>query len=264
MKRIMDNITLVEDTPREYKCDKCKDEGGWVEKRDTDVYGDGRIIRKEDFWIECSCAKQRKLNRLIASSQITPEFQKMKFSNFKGEGVSSDVIDMAKVAKNYCDNYEVIKNTANNSIALMGQPGTGKTHLLTAVSNNLLNKGIAVMYFPFISMMNDIQANQFEKKDEIINRAKRAELLFIDDLYKPTAGTPQCSPFEQKTMYDIINHRYLNKMPILLSCELGFPDLLAVDEATGSRIFEMCQDYAKEIKKDFRQNYRTKKLFGGK
>ena len=64
-------------------------------------------------------------------------------------------------------------------------------------------------------------------------------------------------------MYDIINHRYLNNLPILLSSELNFGEMLAVDEAIASRLFEMCKQYTKSINKNAKLNYRMKELFGG-
>lgn len=71
----------------------------------------------------------------------------------------------------------------------------------------------------------------------------------------------QATIWQQRKMYDIVNHRYLNKMPILLSSELEFPEMLAVDEATASRLFEMTEEYTVSVEKDFRLNYRTRKLF---
>lgn len=41
-----------------YTCDICKDEKGWTEWRDADVFGDGRIVRKEQVWVDCPCTKQ--------------------------------------------------------------------------------------------------------------------------------------------------------------------------------------------------------------
>ncbi|MGF9979306.1 hypothetical protein [Viridibacillus arvi] len=49
-------------------------------------------------------------------------------------------------------------------------------------------------------------------------------------------------------MYEIINHRYLNYKPMLISSELGFGELVTINEALGSRIFEMCEGFAVHAK----------------
>lgn len=250
----------------EYSCPKCKDKGGWVEERKSEINYIGSDGKKHPMrnqvWVDCSCAKQRKLERLINGSHITPEFQKMRFENFVGEGLDTKILNMAKKAKQYYDEFAEIRNTPKNGIALLGQPGIGKTHLLMAISNNLmLKRQVPVMYFPFVTMTSEMRANQFEKEETITQQAKEIDVLFIDDLYKPAAGKPKASEWEQLKMYDIVNYRYLNRKPILLSCELDPAQLLAIDEATGSRLFEMTEDYTVSVPKDFRLNYRTRKLF---
>ena len=76
---------------------------------------------------------------------------------------------------------------------------------------------------------------------------KKVDVLFIDDLFKPTAGKPRASEFTIEKMYAVINYRYLNKKPILISSELTVDELVKVDPALGSRIYEMCEDYVVQI-----------------
>jgi DNA replication protein DnaC len=142
-------------------------------------------------------------------------------------------------------------------MALLGQVGSGKTHLLMAVSNNLLSKGIQVRYFEFVEEFNDLKSdfNRFKKK---IDRLKEVEVLFIDDLFK---GREHPTAFEATQMFGIINYRYLNKKPILISSEHTIDSLVEIDEAIGSRIFEMCHDFIVQIKGDLKElNYRLKDL----
>jgi len=44
-------------------------------------------------------------------------------------------------------------------------------------------------------------------------------------------------------MFEIINHRYFNNLPIIVSTEMKMEELLQVDEALGSRVIEMCKKY---------------------
>lgn len=51
-------------------------------------------------------------------------------------------------------------------------------------------------------------------------------------------------------MFEIINYRYLNFLPIIVSSEFSIDKLLVFDEGVGSRIYEMSKDYVVEIEKD--------------
>ena len=59
-------------------------------------------------------------------------------------------------------------------------------------------------------------------------------------------------------MFEIINYRYLNFMPVIVSSEFPIEKILDFDEGIGSRIYEMCRDYIVENKRDFKNNYRLR------
>ena len=52
-------------------------------------------------------------------------------------------------AMEYYRNYNAIKGSKYNSIAFLGQVGSGKTHLSMALAINFLEKGIPVVYMLF-------------------------------------------------------------------------------------------------------------------
>lgn len=256
---------------RSYKCEHCKDAGGWTELRDSEISYNGQPIKNE-VWVKCSCAIQRELDRMVKTSAITEEFQKMGFRNYEVEGRPSLVKEMRDLAVSYFKNYQAIKNTKENSISFMGQVGCGKTHLLSAIANGIMKDyRDQVMYFPYVEMMDEISKDNYENKNNIISKAQNVPVLFIDDLFKPTSKdvrgelvtSPRATPFEQTVMQAIVNHRYLNNKAILLSSELTYLELLNVNEALGSRLFEMCANYTTQIESDPRLNYRMRKMFGG-
>lgn len=257
-------------TIREYKCEQCKDAGGWTELRDSEMSYNGQPIKNE-VWVKCGCAIQREVDRMIKSSAITEEFQKMGFKNYEVKGRPSLVKEMRDMAVNYFNNYQNIKKQKENSISFMGQVGSGKTHLLSAVANGIMKEyRDQVMYFPYVEMMDEISKDNYEHKNNIVSKAQNVPVLFIDDLFKPTSKdvrgelvtSPRATPFEQTVMQAIVNHRYLNNKPILVSSELTYLELLNVNEALGSRIFEMCAEYTTQIENDPKLNYRMRKMFG--
>jgi DNA replication protein DnaC len=106
---------------------------------------------------------------------------------------------------------------------------------------------VPVIYFPFVEGFTDLK-NDFALLEAKLNRMKQADVLFIDDLFKPVNGKPRATDWQLEQMYSVLNYRYLNHKPILLSSELTIEGLVRVDEALGTRIYEMCSDYLVIIK----------------
>ncbi len=206
---------------------------------------------------DCQCAKKRQADHLMKFSEITPKFRKMTFSSFKLEGKHELIHEAYQCAVDYYKDFDRIKNNRCNSISLLGQPGTGKTHLLTALANNLIQKKqISVLYFPFVEGFNDLK-DDFTLLEEKITKMKRVGVLFIDDLFK---GRDYPTPFQLEQMFGVINYRYLNYLPIMISSEKTVDELIEVDEALGTRIFQMCQDYTVVIPRDIKLNHRLEGL----
>lgn len=224
------------------------------------------IVLKQphDEWQECKCASLRRLNRMIKSSAITEEFQKMGFTNFDDTNVHFQITEMKQVAYTFYQAFDQIRGSRINSCLFIGQPGCGKTHLLTAISNNLMQKKhVPILYFPYRDGMSDISSNNFERKNIILDHMKNVDVLFIDDLFKPIGNKPNVKDWMVEVLYEVVNHRYLNNKPMLVSTELPLHDLVNIDEALASRIFEMASDFTVTVDRDLQNNYRLRKLQGG-
>lgn len=124
-------------------------------------------------------------------------------------------------------------------MCLLGRPGAGKTHLLMATANSLLEKGTEVVYFPWVEGCADLKSS-FDLLAEKIQKLQTVEVLYIDDLFK---GRERPTDFQLEQIFAIINYRYLNRLPVIISSEWTIARMCEFDEATGSRINEMCRDY---------------------
>lgn len=214
-----------------------------------------------DHWKECECVarqrEQERVERLLSSSRITTAFRQLTFENFRLDGIKDILQDAYRKAMVYCSKFEAIRQTDNNGLCILGRPGCGKTHLITAISNQLLDNDIEVLYFPYVAGMNEFKQDM--KKEDVnkqrLEKMKNVEVLFVDDLFKPPAMPTE---YELKIMFDVINHRYMEKLPILISSELSINDMCNIDEALGSRINEMCKDFRVVIKGGRELNYRLR------
>ena len=81
-----------------------------------------------------------------------------------------------------------------------------------------------------------------EGYEKIMSRYKNCRVLLIDDLFK---GSVTASDIN--IVFEIVNHRYFNNLPMIISTEKKIDELLKIDEAIGSRILEMCGDYNIEL-----------------
>lgn len=210
-----------------YKCPKCRDTG-FILQRDE---------ASQDVAVKCECYSVRQAYELLINSGISEEFHKKTFNNFNPH----DNFQLASAKENaiqYADSFKLIENERYNSIMFTGQVGSGKTHLGMSICNTLLNDGVAVIYMPYRDTITKIKQNILDEKiyNREIKRYSMARLLYIDDLLKG-----KLTETDLNVMYEIVNYRYMNNKPIIISTEKSPNDLLVFDEAIGSRLLEMCK-----------------------
>lgn len=225
-----------------YECEKCKD---------TEMIFD---IETQTAKV-CECAERKRYKRILEHSGIAEQFQKVGFKEFK---ISTKFQEEAKkMAVDYVKNFEQIESERNNSIAFLGNCGSGKTHLSIAIANNLMAKNIGVLYMPYrecVTKVKQVITDDIEY-NRLLNQYKKARVLLIDDFAKG-----KTTESDINIMFEIINYRYLNNKPIILSSELIQDGLLDFDEAIGSRIIELCKNRITEAR-GIENNFR---LQGGK
>lgn len=203
--------------------------------------------------VKCECQKIEKLKNEWKYSGINVEQSKLTFSSFEVWNKASQ--RMKDTAGVYCSDFDEIKDSRRNSILLCGQVGSGKTHCSIAVALNFLKQHIKVVYMPYRDVITKIKQNMLDAEYycKVISKYQLCDVLLIDDLFKG-----KINESDLNIMFEIINYRYLNFLPIIVSSEFSIDRLLAFDEGVGSRIYEMAKDYVVEIEKDISNNYRLK------
>lgn len=224
-----------------YKCSKCKDIGLIEVVREDGIY-----------YRECECREIERMRNILEQSGISTEYQKINFQQYKVYNTQTQAAK--KAAIDYVMHFEELKNDRQNSIAFLGQVGSGKTHLSIAIANALMNKSIPVRYMPYRDVITELKQNMLDEEfyQREIEKYKKAKVLLIDDLFKG-----KITETDINIMFEIINHRYLARMPIIVSSEYIPERLLAFDEAIGSRIIEMCKGYLVVIQGE-ENNYRLR------
>lgn len=223
-----------------YSCNICNDSTWILDKN-------GKILDR------CKCYEIRRVKEQWKNSGLNiDDLDK----NFKTYEPWNEVTKNLKASTtNYYLRFKDIKNTRNNSILMCGQPGVGKTHLALALANNFIkNDKRKVIYMPYRDVITSLKQNMINEDNykNTINKYQTAEVLLVDDLFKG-----KITESDINIMFEIINHRYINKLPVIISTEYLINDILRIDEAIGSRIFEMSKDFIVEIKGK-ENNYRLR------
>lgn len=142
---------------------------------------------------------------------------------------------------------------------MFGQVGSGKTFLCTAICGEFLRQGREVKYMAWKDESTRLKAliTEDDYQDEI-DKFKTSEVLYIDDLFKTEKGV-QPSKGDKNLAFELLNYRYNNRSLItILSSERLADEMIDIDEATGSRIYQRCKDYCINIGYDTGKNWRLK------
>lgn len=212
----------------DYDCPICRNKGTTYE-----VTTDGDWVARE-----CKCMVKRRSLRRIRLSGLSELMKIYTFDNFKADTDSTRMLK-AK-AKAYVSNKE-------GWLYISGVPGSGKTHLCTAICSELLNSGKEVRYMLWRDDAPRLKAivNDRDRYEETIDGYKTVPVLYIDDFLKGSITDADIN-----LAFELLNARYNNpKLMTIISSERSIGDVLDLDEAVGSRIYERSRGFVMESPK---------------
>jgi DNA replication protein DnaC len=101
-------------------------------------------------------------------------------------------------------------------LVLVGDSGSGKTHLAVAIANERLKRGEEI-FFAFVPALLDNLRYTYSPDsrityDELFDRIKQTSLLVLDDL-----GAQTSSAWATEKLYQIIVHRHNAKLPTIIT-----------------------------------------------
>lgn len=237
-----------------YDCPLCNNRGGYYEAQ-----------LHRGYWYEtfvyCKCRKVRDALSRLKKSGLKDVVHKYTFDSFTAKDSWQQKLKDA--ALKYCENGK------EKWFFIGGQTGAGKTHICTAAAIKLLKKGYNTKYMLWRDEAVKLKAavNDTEIYSRLIAEIKDAEVLYIDDLFKTgkdkDGKAQQPTPADINLAYEIINYRYINKLPYtIISSECTLAQLVEIDEATGGRIAEMAvqNGYGFSINPDVNKNHRLKNI----
>ncbi|SDN06031.1 ATP-binding protein [Actinacidiphila guanduensis] len=123
------------------------------------------------------------------------------------------------------------------SLLIAGPTGTGKTHQAYGAIRTLLRAGVRLRWEG--TTVADLYAAQRPQHgsdpEQQLWRLARSPLLLLDDL-----GAAKQSPWTEELTYRLVNHRYNQLLPTLITTNLPVAELRdAVGDRVASRLAEM-------------------------
>lgn len=232
-----------------YNCPTCKNKGFIVKLQELPGGYFTQVMA------DCKCAEVRRSILRMKKSGLKDIIKDYTFEKF--EATEPWQMAIKGAAEEYAKHPD-------GWFFLGGQSGAGKTHLCTAICREFLLSGRRVVYMLWRDDIAKIKglAMEPEQRFQMMERFKRAEVLYIDDLFKtgknPDGNVQRPTSADINAAFEIINYRYNNPgLLTIVSSEWSEDELLDIDEATGGRIFERAKSFS--IAPDRSRNYRTKR-----
>lgn len=183
-----------------YECNKCRDTGY-----------DGINL--------CTCAKKQLIMESYKSSGMYKLITTQSFDNFsldvyKNAELRNYMSAILTSAKKYAENFNT---DTSPSLFFVGDTGLGKTHISSAIAKNVLDKGFSVVYETAPNMMIQLEKEHFDRSagSENTDKYLTCDLLIIDDL-----GAEYITKINLSFLYNIVNTRILNHLPMIISTNL--------------------------------------------
>jgi DNA replication protein DnaC len=96
----------------------------------------------------------------------------------------------------------------------------------------------------------------YKEYARLVEPLKEVDVLYIDDFFKTNSGEPTIA--DVNLAFEILNARYVKNLITIISSEYFSCELMDIDEAVGSRIYEMTKGNRLDVSRDRKRNYRLK------
>lgn len=205
-----------------YDCPLCKNRGYFTKIRD-----DGARVS-----VECECMSKRRALYRIKKSGLENLLRIYTFDTYKTNDAWHK--KAKAIAQEYAQNMR-------GWFYIYGNPGSGKTHLCTAICSEMIRHGKDVRYMLWRNDAPHLKAFVKERQEyeQLMNQYSSVPVLYIDDFLKG-----KVTDADVNVAFELINNRYNADGQItIISSERTINDILQIDEAIGSRIYERSRGY---------------------
>lgn len=203
---LMGNVVAWYNTePQRCKCKQAQEYWAKRDAREAAVEQERRHVVERK-------RRQEKIDSVLTASGIKRRFLDRTFETFQRDTEERE--EAYQKAKEYADSFDTYAQRGQG-LYIEGTCGTGKTHLAVAIAMQLISRGIPVICKTSIALLGEIKRS-YETDElrecDVLRAYKEADLLIIDDF-----GKEQCTEWSMSVIYEIINDRYEEKRPTIIT-----------------------------------------------
>lgn len=202
-----------------YRCELCHDTGQIIH----------RIPGSIDITVsECECAIKRRNAMRIERSGLGDVMSRYTFEAYKTPDAKSKAIKAAAL--------RYVTDSHGEWFMVVGRPGSGKTHICTAIMGKLIDGGKNCKYMLWRDEVRELKSLVTDNAAyrERMDLLKNADVLYIDDFLKGNT----VSDGDLNIAFELLNARYCSQKRTIISGERTVGAIMDIDEAIGSRIYE--------------------------
>jgi DNA replication protein DnaC len=168
--------------------------------------------------------------RLYSLSRLD-ELKGLTFDTFQPRGQTGLGEKQAASLESAFNQAQHYARSLNGWLLLQGGYGCGKTHLAAAIANFAVGMGVPTLFLTVPDLL-DMLRFSYDSEDttfeERFNEIRNASLLVLDDF-----GTQNATAWAQEKLFQIINYRYINKLPLVVTTNLSLDE---IDARIRSRV----------------------------
>jgi DNA replication protein DnaC len=178
------------------------------------------IVEREgrEFARPCACrrADPERQEGFLAASRVPPRYEHCTLGNFDPEQNATLRRALAQVME-YCSEFPHVGVDEGLGLLIMGDNGTGKTHLAVAVLRELTaTKGVRGEFWDFHDLIRQIRSSYNPEtrttEEQVLAPIVEMDVLLLDDL-----GAWKMTDWMVDTLFFILNSRYMARRPTLIT-----------------------------------------------
>ncbi|HEY7333360.1 MAG TPA: ATP-binding protein [Bryobacteraceae bacterium] len=227
---------------------------------------------------KCGCAASARMQSIRRNTAIPPNYEDATLDSFKipqdNPAARAGLGTVLMQVRGFVREFPAADRPG---LLLVGDTGTGKTHLAVAALKSIVEKGYEGLFFDYQNLLDRIRAS-FDSASgssdrEAYRSALDAQVLLLDDL-----GSHRVTDWVEDTVTSIITYRCNHRKPLIATTNLPDEDVtgrvLDYREAGGvavsrktlaeviglrarSRLFEMCRVIRMPAVEDYRVQTRV-------